>query len=428
VTTPCAAPRVDGDLAGEMLLVTELFPPFAGGSAVLLHEIYSRLADVGVTVLTDPRPSASGSGFEPDEGLTVRHAEVGCSQWGWLNARGRGHSLQLAGRLREKGGVGRVVHCARPLPEGAAACLARLRGGCPYAVWTHGEDLGMACTSRELTLIVRLVYRCCAAAFANSHNTARLLRSFSVPDDRVHVVYPGVDSSRFHPDVDGRAVRARLAAPDETLVLSVGRLQRRKGHDIAIEAIGQIAQTRRDIRYVVVGTGEELERLLAIARASGVADRVTFVGEVAADQLPAYYAASDMFLLPNRDIGHDFEGFGIVFLEAAASGRPSIGGASGGVPEAIEDEGTGLLVDGCDARAVAAAITRLADAPLLRQRLGAAGRARAAERFTWDRAAAEVRRVQEDILRRTRTSTLRPTWSQADTGFPRTGMASGVRR
>ncbi len=410
--TPGAHSRLAERGPRGVLLVTELFPPLAGGSAVLLHEIYARLAaEIDVTVLTDPRSSATGSLRAPSDALSIEHAEIGCREWGWLNAHGRGHSLRLAKRIRALG-AGRIVHCARSLPEGAAACLARLRGGPPYTVWTHGEDLGMALTSKELTLIVRLVYRCAAAAFANSRNTARLLQTFSVPDDRVHVVYPGVDASRFHPGVDGRAVRAALASPDELVVLSVGRLQRRKGHDVAIEAIAQVSRIR-PVRYVIIGTGEELPRLQAIAQAAGVADSVTFVGEVSAEDLPAYYAASDIFLLPNREVGRDFEGFGIVFLEAAASGKAAIGGASGGVPEAIEDGRTGLLVDGTDAASVAAAIEQLAAAPRRRQQLGEAGRLRVIEQFAWDHAAARVREVHDQIARAVPLARSRLGWPMA---------------
>jgi phosphatidylinositol alpha-1,6-mannosyltransferase len=426
--TPGAHSRLAPSGPSGALLVTELFPPLAGGSAVLLHETYARLApELEVTVLTDARVSATGSLRAPSDGLAVEHAEIGCTEWGWLNARGRRHSRQLARRLRALSGAGDVVHCARPLPEGAAACLARLRGGRPYAVWTHGEDLGMALTSRELTLIVRLVYRCSAASFANSRNTARLLRTFSVPDDRIHVVYPGVDASRFHPEVDGSLVRAGLAGPDEVLVLSVGRLQQRKGHDVAIEAIGRLARAGRPIRYVIIGTGEEQGRLQEITRGVGVERLVTFAGEVSADRLPAYYAASDIFLLPNREVGHDFEGFGIVFLEAAASGKPSIGGASGGVPEAVEDGRTGLLVDGRDADSVAAAIARLAEAPQLRRQLGEAGRRRVVEHFTWARAAATVREVHDQIRQNLRPTGSRLPWSMAATTPRRAEPVPGER-
>jgi phosphatidylinositol alpha-1,6-mannosyltransferase len=132
-------------------------------------------------------------------------------------------------------------------------------------------------------------------------------------------------------------------------------------------------------------------RLRGLATELGLDSQVSFVGSVPADDLPAYFAASDLFVHPNRIEGQDFEGFGMVFLEAAAAGRAVIGGRSGGVPEAIDEGRTGLLVDGTNVDELTEAIRRLVDNPDLRQSFGAAGRARAVDYFTWDRAARQVR-------------------------------------
>jgi phosphatidylinositol alpha-1,6-mannosyltransferase len=117
---------------------------------------------------------------------------------------------------------------------------------------------------------------------------------------------------------------------------------------------------------------------------------VTFIGEVAAELLPQYYAACDVFVLPNRVEQGDVEGFGIVFLEAAASGKPTVGGRSGGVPEAMADGVTGLLVGGTDVEELAATIERLMDSEPLRRSLGEAGRLRAVKEFSWESAAQRV--------------------------------------
>ncbi len=129
-----------------------------------------------------------------------------------------------------------------------------------------------------------------------------------------------------------------------------------------------------------------------------------FLGEVPDGDLPRYYAACDMFLLPNRIDDGDVEGFGIVFLEAAATGRPAIGGRTGGVPEAVVDEETGLLVSGTDVGELAAAIQDLASSKDKRQAMGAAGRERVCRAFTWERAAAEVSAVHAEVAARTHTA------------------------
>jgi phosphatidylinositol alpha-1,6-mannosyltransferase len=185
------------------------------------------------------------------------------------------------------------------------------------------------------------------------------------------------------------------------MLLSIGRLQRRKGHDLVIRALGACREFAPRLTYVVVGDGDERLRLEGLVAALGLGDRVTFEGEVPAAALPAYYAACDIFVMPNRVDGVDIEGFGIVFLEAAAAGRPTIGGKSGGVPEAIDENRTGLLVEGTDVEELAGALRRLAGSKDLRQRMGDAGRARVVGQFNWQRAADDVLRLHHALLEET---------------------------
>lgn len=382
---------------GKLLLISELFPPAVGGSAVLLHGIYSRLRKTDVTVLTDGDPGPA----EQLGTLTVFRRSLSSRRWGLADPIALWHHLRVALQLRllvgQRGGV---VHCARALPEGVAAMLARLSGGPQYVCWAHGEDLTTAMASRELTWLTKLVYRLASAAIANSQNTANVLASMGLPDDKIHIVYPAVDAEYFHPGVDGDTVRSRYAAPGDVLLLSVGRLQRRKGHDVAIQAMARLRDELPRLRYVIAGDGDERQRLEQLIAEHNLGDRVFFAGVVPEGELRAYYAACDVFLLPNRVDNGDIEGFGIVFLEAAATGKPVIGGDSGGVPEAVERDVTGLLIDGASVDAVAGAIRDLAASEARRRTLGAAGRQRAVERFGWQRAATLVMDLQTRLSAR----------------------------
>jgi phosphatidylinositol alpha-1,6-mannosyltransferase len=351
---------------------------------------------MSVVVLTDDVPAA-GAG-EQDGPLTVVRRPLATSRWGLLDPAALWHHLRLAFQLRMSfSSRNTVIHCGRALPEGVAAFLARMLWGSRYVCWAHGEDLTGALASREFTLLTKLVYRCASAALANSRNTASLLEGLGVSRDKIHVVYPAVDAERFHPGVDGSEVRRKYAGDGDVLLLSVGRLQRRKGHDIAIRAIAALRDALPRLRYVIAGDGEERARLEGLVAEHQVGDRVFFAGVVADADLPAYYAACDVFLLPNRVDDGDIEGFGIVFLEAAASGRPVIGGDSGGVPEAVERDLTGLLVDGANVDAVSSAIRELATSETLRKAMGVAGRRRAVDGFSWQRAAAIVSELQTRI-------------------------------
>jgi phosphatidylinositol alpha-1,6-mannosyltransferase len=316
--------------------------------------------------------------------------------WGIVRPACLRRHLRVARAIRRLTPEGGRVHCGRGLPEGLSARLARLAGGAPYICWTHGEELGFASSSRELTWLMRRVLADARAVIANSRNSELLLVSgWGVAGSKVHVVHPGVDAERFHPGVNGEAVRARCAREGDVVFLSVGRLQRRKGHDTVIAALPEVRRVVPRVRYVIVGDGTERPALERQARELGVADITHFAGTARDSDLPAWYRAGDVFVLPNRADGPDFEGFGIVFLEAAAAGLPVVGGRSGGVPETMLEGRTGRLVAGDDPAALAAIMIELARSPERRSEYGAAGRERVLAHFTWARAAAQVAAIDE---------------------------------
>jgi phosphatidylinositol alpha-1,6-mannosyltransferase len=330
-----------------ILVVSEVFPPAIGGSGALLENVYRRIADRHVRVLAHDAPP----GLPPYDGpLDVSRVSMAAPDWGIVRPSSLLRHLRVARAIRAAlDQTPAVVHCARALPEGLSAAMALAGRGGQYACWLHGEELGFTSTSRELTWLARRVYRGASTVFANSHNSARLLtRNWGVPEAKVRVVYPGVDAQRFRPDVDGAALRSRVAGPGDVVFLSVGRLQRRKGHDLVLQALARLRGRMPGVRYVIVGDGPHQHQLEADVQALGLSDIVHFAGPALAEDLPAWYAAADVFVMPNRSDGVDFEGFGIVFLEAAAAGLPVIGGRSGGVPEAVEDNVTGRLIDGTD--------------------------------------------------------------------------------
>lgn len=366
-------------------MVSEVFPPAIGGSGALLENVYRRIRDRHVRVLAHDVPSGAAPYGGP---LDVQRVSMMAPNWGVIHPSALTRHVRVARAIRRALDCEpAVVHCARALPEGLSAGLALASRAGGYVCWLHGEELGYASTSRELTWLARRIYRGASAVIANSRNSKQLLvRDFGVPDSRVHVVYPGVDTERFRPDVDGRALRLRVASDHDLVFLSVGRLERRKGHDLVLRALAKLRQTIPRVRYVIVGTGPNQAQLVADASALGVADIVHFEGAATDADLPLWYAAADVFVMPNRCDGVDFEGFGIVFLEAAAAARPAIGGGSGGVVEAIEHDRTGLLVSGTDTDELVAAMRRMALSREERVRIGRAARDRVLKSFTWESA------------------------------------------
>jgi phosphatidylinositol alpha-1,6-mannosyltransferase len=373
---------------GGVLVVSEVFPPAIGGSGALLENVYRRMSGRHIRVIAGEGPA--GQRYEGP--LPVERVSFDAPDWGLGRPASLRRHLRVGRQIRRAlAEAPAVVHCARALPEGLSARIGMTGRTVPYVCWLHGEELGYISTSRELRSLAGWVYRHAAAIVANSRNSRELLlRTYRMEPGSVHVVHPGVDAARFHPRVDGSGLRARFAGPGEVLFLSVGRLQRRKGHDMVLQALARLRPTMPHLRYVVAGDGPERRSLEEQATQLGLDGMVTFAGAVPDDELPMWYRAADVFVLPNRSDGVDFEGFGIVFLEAAACGLPVIAGNSGGATEAVADDVTGKLVDGTDADDVASAIRTLATDARLRERLGRDGAIRARREFGWDTAVEKV--------------------------------------
>jgi len=382
----------------SIVLLTQVFPPAVGGSGVLLDNVYRRLTDIDVTVVVDRETCRVDSSVDRAN-LRLVPARIDPAQWGLFDPRGwRGH-VKLARLLRRLAHERpAIVHCGRAQPEGIAAMAARLLPGGPkFVFWAHGEEITTANSSGQFKSARRGVYRRAAGAIANCHHTARMVANEGVNPEKIAVVYPGVDSARFRPIPGGGPLRQKLAPGGELLLLTVGRLQTRKGHDLVLRALGQINQAGPSVRYIIVGNGVERERLEQMTRDLGLGGVVHFAGEVPEADLSSYFAACDVFVMPNRVDGPDFEGFGIVFLEAAAAGLPTIGGRNGGVPEAIGDGETGMLVSGTDIDELAETIDQYRRSPELRNRFGAAGRERVLHDFTWEAASLRLRTFHELI-------------------------------
>ena len=231
------------------------------------------------------------------------------------------------------------------------------------------------------------------------------------------MIPPGVDVDRFRPSADDPAARAvtrkRFGLPEAApLVLGVSRLVPRKGFDVLIDAVARLDRHRfptESVHLALAGGGRDRERLAKRATRAGLSDRFHMLGRVPDEDLPGLYATADVFAMCCRERwgGLEAEGFGIVFLEAAASGVPGVAGRSGGAEEAVEDGSTGFVVDPLDAGAVAGALERLLADPALRRRMGAAARTRAERDFAYDTLARRLVPLAQGDL-----SVLRPV------GFP----------
>lgn len=366
------------------LLVSEIFPPQHGGSGRWFWEIYRRLPRDQYVLLVGENPAQQG--FDATHDLKLFRAKLAMSQWGMISLTGlRGYARQFSTVRsivrREK--IDRL-HVGRCLPEGWTAYLLKLLTGLPYICYVHGEDIETAACSREHAFMVRRVLRGADRLIANSQNSARLIREgWHIADDRISVLHPGCDTTRFVPSPRSAEIRRQLGWNDRPVLLTVGRLQQRKGQDVLIRSLTAIRNSVPDVLYAIVGNGEERETLERLAQAEGVVDSVQFVGDIQDEQLIRCYQQCDLFVLPNRQVGRDVEGFGMVLVEAQACGRPVIAGASGGTRETMSPGETGYVVP-CETPAeLAPRIGQLLLDPVRRDTMGRAARAWAVSRFDW---------------------------------------------
>lgn len=361
-------------MPGRHLLVTNDFPPKIGGIQSLLWEWWRRLPADQFAVLTSPYKGArEWDAAQPFRVERIRESVL------------LPHPL-MAKRIndlaRDFGAEFVVLDPAVPL--GIIGPNLDL----PYAVVLHGAEVtvpGRIPGSQQvLGRVLRRATHCIAAGQYPAREAERAAGR-ALPTT---VVAPGVDTARFRvlDEAERRAARERFGiAPDAELIVGVSRLVPRKGFDTAIAAVARMARARPNLELVIAGAGRDEGRLARLARDRGAP--VRFLGRVSFDDLPLLYGCADVFamLCRNRWFGLEQEGFGIVFLEAAACGVPQVAGASGGAAEAVEDGRTGVVVgDPDDVDEVVAAFERLLDDDAGRRAMGVAARARAEAEFSYD--------------------------------------------
>jgi phosphatidyl-myo-inositol dimannoside synthase len=372
------------------LLVTNDFPPKVGGIQTYLWELWRRLPPGDVTVLTTPHPDAA------EWDATQPYRIVRTPERVLLPTPSLKHRIESL--ADEVGATLVVLDPAVPVGLIGPTLGRHLR----YAVVLHGSELIGRIPTGGSQAMGEVVKRSVHVIAAGNYPAKEATRVAGVRTPPITVIPPGVDTERFRPasdDAARRATRARFGIdPDAQLVVGVSRLVPRKGFDVLIDAAARLCATHPQLRVAIGGSGRDRDRLQK--RIDETGSPATLLGRVDDDDLPDLYAAADVFAMccRTRWAGLEPEGFGIVFLEAAACGVPQIAGDSGGAADAVVDEETGLVVaEPRDPDAVAAALHRLLDDPDLRRDLGERSRARAVAELTYDHLAARLAALLEDL-------------------------------
>lgn len=364
------------------LLVTNDFPPRTGGIQTYLHALAERLPPGELVVYAPAWPGARE--FDAAFPHPVHRHRT---------------SLMLPGpEVARRATALARAHGAGTVWFGAAAPLAllgpvlRRHGGVERVVAsTHGHEVGWSMLPGARHALGRIGADADVITTISRHTRARVAAAFG-PYAVLEHLPSGIDAQLFAPDPDGRArLRRRYGLGGAPVVVCVSRLVARKGQDVLVRALPRLRTRVPGARLLIVGDGSDAARLRALAAGT---DGVVFTGAVPAADLPAHYGAGDVFALPcrTRGGGLDIEGLGIVALEAAACGLPVVVGRSGGAPETVQPDVTGHVVDGRDGTAVADALAHVLTDPTRAAAMGAAGRERMLQDWSWP---ARVTRLRE---------------------------------
>ncbi|MFM7063940.1 MAG: glycosyltransferase family 4 protein [Actinomycetes bacterium] len=375
----------------KVLVVTNDFPPRIGGIQYYVERLVDGLVAAGDRVVVYASSYAGAAEWDAARPYTVvRAATPTMLPTPVVTAR----VLALVKEHRPD-----VLVFGAAVPLGLMGPVVRARHGVPYVAFTHGLEV----SSVRLPaggLPLRAVGSRAAAVTYVSHWCRDLLEPAFGAGPVHQLLPPAVDPEVFHAGVDGSPVRRRYGLDAVPLVVCVSRLVERKGQDTVIEAFAEVRRRVPDAHLLVVGDGPHRSALEAQAARSGHADRVVFTGSVPDDELAAHYAAGDVFAMPCRERkgGLEVEAFGIVFIQAEAVGVPVVAGNIGGVPDALVDGRTGLLVDPTDTGQVAEALALLLSDPARAAALGAEGAAWVAEGFTWPARTAQLRDLLAQVV------------------------------
>ncbi len=255
-----------------------------------------------------------------------------------------------------------------------ARLLRRSRADLKIIFYLHGEEVAGGPRKQFIDHLKRSALLRADGVVTVSSFTRDLARGLGVSSEKITVINNGVDTDRFTPGPKDLDIERRFGLAGKTVLLCLARLDERKGQDSLIKAMPLIVEAVPGTVLLIVGGGSDEDRLRSLAAASVVSKSIVFAGVASDEERLLYYRTADVYAMPNRELeSGDTEGFGLVFLEAGACGKPVIGGNAGGVPDAIVNEVTGLLVDGNSSADIAGACIRVLSDRSLARRLGEGG-------------------------------------------------------
>ncbi len=379
------------------LLITNDFPPIVSGISTVFYQIWKRLPSDRIMILAPKAPGCDE--FDKKEPFHIIRKKIPTGESGKDKLLKMVLNIFYTLYYTRKYNIGKL-HCGQILSVGPAGLVCKKLFGVKYNVYVYGSETFRFGNSRMMSWLMKKVIEEAEELVPNSEFTLHEYERWGVPREKMVTIVPGVDTVFFHPEGKSRYLVEKYSLQDKLVIMTVGRLDERKGHDMVIRAMAHVVKQFPNAVYMIVGKGREEQRLKNLADNLKLQDLVVFTGFVADESLPDYYNLCDVFVLPNREteshdqLKGDYEGFGVVFLEASACGKPVIAGKSGGSCEAVVNGVTGLMVDPRSESEIAHAIECILADKSFAGRLGMAGRNRAEKEFDWQ----HIAKTMENIL------------------------------
>jgi phosphatidylinositol alpha-1,6-mannosyltransferase len=349
----------------KTLLITLEFPPFKGGVA----SYYSNLVKYWPL-------------GEKIDVMDNNHQELmsECGKFSWLK------SVSILLKALKRPGFDYLL-VGQILPLGTVAYLATLIKPFTYGVVLHGLDFTSAIKSSRKRFLTKLILKKANKIICANSRVAQMVRVFdSGLSEKTEIVNPGIEPIIAQPSSESITnLQATYKLHDHFILFTLGRLTLRKGVDSVIKALSEWGPEDLKIKYFIAGSGSEEKYLRSLAAVSPLSESIVFLGEINEDEKWLWLHACDLFIMPAREIGNDFEGFGIVYLEANLAGKMVVAGNSGGVKDAVEEGVSGFLVDPENISEIKNLIIKLKNNKDLLFNMGKRGRERAITNFNWEK-------------------------------------------
>lgn len=368
----------------KTLVLTENFPPIAGGSGRWFWELYSRLPAEEYVIVA--HQSNIATEFDKTHNLNIIRIPLHSSEWGFKSFAGLKFYFRVFKQLKKivkEHGITHI-HTGRVIHEGVLAWLLSFFTKIEFSTFVHGEDVETAATSGEHNLMVKQVCKKAKMIICNSHNSANIVKRLDyATESKITILHPGFDEKKFYPAKLDTEFKQQMHWTDKQVILTVGRLQERKGQDKMIEAMPNLLEKHSNLLYAIVGQGECKPKLELLVNKLNLQNHVQFLDEISDEQMVKCYQQCNLFILPNRTIENDIEGFGMVLVEAQACGKPVIAGDSGGTKETMQVGSTGIIVDCQKPVNISVALEELLSKPDKRKQMGVQGQIFVNKHFTW---------------------------------------------